>query len=734
MMKRILVLSLALLIMMTSLLFPAAAVEKTTGEILKSYGIVSGDAMGNLNEETYLTRAEMMVIMSRLMGEFDQASSFTGKSTFKDSSDHWAESYVAYGQSKGWASGLGNNEFGYDQKHTTREAAVFMLRALGYQSDIDFYWWSAFSVAQNLGLVPDHLGADQFIRRIDLFEMIYRTLNTAKKASNLPLIHFIPVSQEALRVVEIRPAGLRGLEIMFSESLKGIGEVLVSASGNGVGVGKIQFSGEDRVYVELRQTLQDGMAYEIKIQGFEGKDGDLSVPRFVTIQYPVVAPAKTSSIATTAAVPLTAYSSVSTTSSTQTELVLEWSGAVKGLRAEHIKYNAAGDSPLGLFLDRELTVPVNPEEAVSKVYALLATKLGAVITGKPLQVGSSEVRLVGSAASGTQLTDVWGNAIEGGSMPVKVDGDGTPPAVTKIELASGSLNTFRVEFSENVTFSTNQVEVRYSTGALIPNLWVSVSGSGKAYTIQLNDVNLSGRSIRLTLRNISDLAFIPNVMASHSATYAFADVERPAVTEVLMDSASKMIYVTYSKPVDVASATSRSRYAVSYSSSALVLSKVPTQLGTTGGSARTFKLSLTNTEYTLAQSSGAQLTVSGVSDLSGNTILTQSFSFAGMTDVSKNPPQLVNVYATDNRSVTAVFNQVLTRVDAGAFKVNLGGVSNVTYSVSGGQTVVKFQTSAPLPSSFSGVSLFIDTTGVSKVQNLYGIDVRNVSKAVEDRR
>lgn len=734
-MKKILLLSLALLIMMTSLLIPTAAVEKTTGEILKSYGIVSGDALGNLNEDTYLTRAEMMVIMSRLMGEFDQASSFTGKSTFKDSADHWAESYVAYGQSKGWASGLGNNEFGYDQKHSAREAAVFMLRALGYQSDIDFYWWSAFSVAKNLGLVPDHLGADQFIKRIDLFEMIYRTLNTAKKASALPLIHFIPISQEALRVTEIRPAGKMGLEIIFNEPLAGSGEVFVSVSGNAVGIGNMQFSGEDRVIVELRQILQEGMSYEVKIQGFVGKDGDLSVPRFAAVQFPVASPAKTSlAAATTSAVPLTAQSSISVTSTTQTEMVLEWSGAVKGLRAEHIKYNAAGDSPMGLYLDRELMNPVNSEEAVSKVYALLATKSGSVITGKPLQVGASEVRIVGSASSGVQLTDVWGNAIEGGSIPVNVDGDGTPPAVTKLELVAGSLNTFRVEFSENVTLSTNQVEVRYSTGALIPNLWLSVSGSGKVYTIQLNDVNLSGRSIRLNLRNVSDLAFIPNVMTAHSATYTFADVERPAVTEVLMDSASKLIYVTYSKPVDFASATSRSRYAVSYGGSALVLSKAPTQLGTSGSSARTFKLSLTNTEYTLAQSSGAQLTVSGVSDLSGNTVLTQSFSFSGMTDVSKNPPQLVNVYATDNRSMTAVFNQVLTRMDAGAFKVNLGGVSNLTYSVTGGQTVVKFQTSAALPSNLSGVSLFIDTTGVSKVQNLYGIDVRNVSKVVEDRR
>ena len=38
------------------------------GEILKEFGLVQGDDNGNLNEEGMLTRAEMMVVLSRLLG------------------------------------------------------------------------------------------------------------------------------------------------------------------------------------------------------------------------------------------------------------------------------------------------------------------------------------------------------------------------------------------------------------------------------------------------------------------------------------------------------------------------------------------------------------------------------------------------------------------------------------------------------------------------------------------
>ena len=737
MLKRILVIVI-ILILMIGVLLPTAAIELSTGEILKSYGFITGDANGDLNEEAYVTRAEMMVIMSRLTGEFEQASTYTGTSTFIDGEGHWAEPFVAYGEVREWTSGIGRQQFGYNQRHTSRETAVLMLKILGYLPGADFSWETAFDMAKRLNLMPDHLTSDQFLQRKDLFEIIHRSLKTPMNRSTFPLIHFLPVSKDALSVISVRRAGNNKVEVVFSEPIKTFGKIKMFDQSQPFEIMSINYSGDDRIVAELNREIKDETEYSVQVSEFISRDGDFCVPRYTFISsnsvvnrmsalFPGIQSSSTEEVVARPRM------IAGILSATQTHFTLEFSNAVTGLTPDHLKYNN-GDSPLGLYLDQEMTQPVNPQDPVSKVYAKLAEKTDSGITGKPLQAGTSEIRIEGTTASGAQLTNGWGSVVEKMILPVTVEGDGTPPAVTRLERITGSSNTLRVEFSEPVTLAANQVEVRYSTGALIPGLWVSVSGSGSAYTLQLNDANLSGRSLRVTLRNVSDLAFLPNTLAAHSATVSFPDVERPFVTDALMDSVSKQFYVTFNKPVDLSSATSRSRYAISYGGSALVLSRTPVQVGTSGSGARTFRLSLTSTEYTLAQSTGAQLTVSGVQDLSGNAMSTQSYNVSTMTDVSKNPPQLVSVYATDSRSVTAVFNQPLTRVDSGAFKVNLANVSSMTFAVSGGQTLVRLQTASALPSNLASVSLLVDTTGVSKVQNLYGIDVRNTTRVLEDRR
>lgn len=699
---------------------------QTSGEILKSYGLVTGDYNGDLTEGAYLSRAEMMVLLARMMGEFDQASGYGGRSTFVDSSSgHWAERYVAYAQSRDWTEGIGGNRFGYNERHTVREACVFMLKALGYRAGVDFTFETAYDFAVRLGLVPGQgegqlglggslsgVDADADILRGQVFDMMLQTLNTKVKGLDLALIHFVSTSTEALHVVSVKPVNVTSVELIFSEAITGLGTVTVEAPDGPMAVVGLRSSGSHSVIATVGSQMGFGAMYDITARDFVSEDGDVSVYYFGSMLLePDLAPVVAKVL-----------------SASHTSIALGFSKPVLGLTAGHIFYGEDGNSPLGIYKDAAMTQPVAADEAVSEVYVWLAYKPNGVMNGTPLKVGSSEVFIAEKNSEGLALTDTWGEAYLGGSLQAVVTGDTSAPSVVKLEMSSP--NVFKVEFSENVSFAASNLDVKYTTGALIPNLWVSVSGSGKSYTVQLNDANLTGKSIRINLRNVADQAFIPNIMSVHTATLTIPDVDRPEVTSVVKDTVSKYVYVTFSKPVEVASATTRSRYVVNLSNSSLVVSKAPVQVN--GG--RTFRLSLTNTEYTLAQSSGAKLTVTGVKDLSGNVMTTQSFGFGGMTDVAQNPPKLVSVYAVDSRNVTAVFDQALSRVDAGAFKLNYNGVSNLSYTVSGGQTIVKFQSLAALPGSLAGVKLFVDTTGVSKVQNVYGINVKNTSLAVADRR
>lgn len=163
--------------------------ELSAGEQLKVMGLLTGDQYGNLNENQYLTRSEMMVILARMLGEYEQAYKWTRKSTFTDGNTHWAERYVAYAQYRGWTAGIGSNKFGYEMQHTVQEASVFMLKALGYSAPNDFTWSSAYSKAKQIGLFNDlNLSETGKILRGDLFEVMLNTLNTRYKAQNYTLL------------------------------------------------------------------------------------------------------------------------------------------------------------------------------------------------------------------------------------------------------------------------------------------------------------------------------------------------------------------------------------------------------------------------------------------------------------------------------------------------------------------------------------------------------------------
>ncbi len=158
------------------------AAGPTAGQELRAMGLIEGKAGGDLAEDDYLTRTEMMVVLARMLGEFNQAAAWNAPSTFSDRKNHWGEPYVAYAQYREWTSGVGGNLFGYEQRHTVQEASVFMLKALGYTSPEDFAWETAFDTAKSLGLFKWLvLNQEQDILRGDLFKLMMNTLEAQAK-------------------------------------------------------------------------------------------------------------------------------------------------------------------------------------------------------------------------------------------------------------------------------------------------------------------------------------------------------------------------------------------------------------------------------------------------------------------------------------------------------------------------------------------------------------------------
>lgn len=801
------------IVMLIGLIPIGYAITPTDGETLRSMGLLTGDQLGNLNENQYLTRAEMVVVLARMVGEFNLALDYSKKSTFTDENNHWAERYVSYAQYRGWTAGIGNNMFGYDNRHTVQEASVFMLKALGYIADVDFTWANAYTKAAQLGLFSANvLKAGNAVLRGDLFSMMLKTLNSKVKGLNVTLgqvlnitppaanvfeaksakssnlkeiivtfskpldintvrssdftlegnnftaqvlpdgftvsltaanalsnwsqyaltvdnirstdgmnlarttLKFIAGSTLAPSVIAVKPSGVSSIEITFSEPIMTTGTVSVSSPNYSSGVSRMTGIGTNKIIVDLSADMTSGRMYEVAIRDFKDHVSNTSVNYSGTMFY----------------TPDTTTVTAKTLDANQRSVSFEFNKLVRGLTTGHFYHTYAAWNPLGIYQDEAMTIPVNINDAVSKVYVKFAMKSGNAVIGHQLPSGAVNVTISEYNSSAQQLLDNWGNAFSSGIYRVNVVVDTVKPTVTKLEMTTESVLT--LEFSEIVKFGLSNIEIQYSTGAVIPGLWLDISGSGKTYSIELQGVDLAGKAIKVILRNVEDEALLTNVMGIFSKTMAVPDYVLPYVTKVVKNAALKSVYISFSEHVNTSSAQTKNNYTIYYGSSSLVLSRTPINfIGEV-----IFRLDLSDTEYALAETSGAQLLISGVKDRIGNTMDDQVFKFSSMTDVYSNKPVLESVKATGLRTLTAVFDQVLTRVDLGALKVAVG--TNV-YSILGlsfdelseSKTSVTLMTSADMPYNLSDTRLIIDTTGTSKIQNVYTINVANTSMAILDR-
>ena len=221
-MKRILSLILILVLVLGS--FPVFAVDATYGEMLFDMGLIKGDENGDLNEDATITRAEMMVVLSRLYGVEDEAMVFPLNSTFLDvPTDAWYAPYVAYAQVNGWAKGYGDGNFGPMDTINGNMAATFLLRTLGYNDPTDFMFDGAVAFAATMGIDVDAMfGNEGMITRGELFEMMYDTIHTETTDGVLlgeVLGVLAPAMVDELEVVEINILNLVEVEVVFNTEL-----------------------------------------------------------------------------------------------------------------------------------------------------------------------------------------------------------------------------------------------------------------------------------------------------------------------------------------------------------------------------------------------------------------------------------------------------------------------------------------------------------------------------------
>ena len=147
-------------------------------EVLKAVGIMVGDEDGNFNPDQNVTRNEMAVVMCNLMAY--NVATYKNTSPFTDVPS-WAEPYVAACYTNGITAGYSDTIYGGNDTVTTAQAALMVMKALGYfqySSDFGNDWQlSTVSQGNKIDLFEDvDSGVREAMTRNDVAQLVLNAL------------------------------------------------------------------------------------------------------------------------------------------------------------------------------------------------------------------------------------------------------------------------------------------------------------------------------------------------------------------------------------------------------------------------------------------------------------------------------------------------------------------------------------------------------------------------------
>ena len=215
-------------------------------EVLQAVGVMVGDDEGNFNPDKNVTRNEMAVVMSNLLDL--KVEDFNAADIPFTDVPSWAVSYVAACYADGITSGTSATTYGGSNTVTAAQAALMMMKALGYfqyQGDFEQDWT----------LATIKKGSE-----IGIFDGI-----TVDRTSPLTRNDVAQMALNALKLNMVTFTGEVGIEIPTANGNVVVGynpEYTARTSANSkynrIDVGTTDIASNNQYYVQLGEDLYGG--------------------------------------------------------------------------------------------------------------------------------------------------------------------------------------------------------------------------------------------------------------------------------------------------------------------------------------------------------------------------------------------------------------------------------------------------------------------------------------------
>jgi len=179
-MKKIISLLLALVMIFSCTVLSFGASSNKIFQVLGALHIMEGDANGNLNEQSNLTRAQFAKMLVAASGSTVDSTNAMNFSLYTDvSKTHWARSYIYQATKNGYLSGYTDYTFKPNNNIKLEEVCSGVLKILGFKAaDLEgAYPYSYLNKAESLGLLNNVTAVKgQYITRLDCARIFYNCL------------------------------------------------------------------------------------------------------------------------------------------------------------------------------------------------------------------------------------------------------------------------------------------------------------------------------------------------------------------------------------------------------------------------------------------------------------------------------------------------------------------------------------------------------------------------------
>jgi len=141
------------------------------------------------------SRAEALTMLVRLIGKDADAKNGTWEHPFTDV-PAWADAYVGYAYENGLTTGTSATTFGSLTNVGVSEYLTFVLRALGYESGVDFKWNAAWELTDKIGFThDDYTATTASFTRGDVAVISHRALDAKMKAGDKTLFEVLEAAK-----------------------------------------------------------------------------------------------------------------------------------------------------------------------------------------------------------------------------------------------------------------------------------------------------------------------------------------------------------------------------------------------------------------------------------------------------------------------------------------------------------------------------------------------------------